>query len=311
MKQNFALFFTGQREAILVSSSPTDTLSENDNGENELDISQQADAENQSEIDNHLEYQLDPELLEILGEEVPDSREKININAGVTKWWKEWMFKGLSDESRKEVVKRYPQITDFATDAPKINLEILRHMTDVAKKRDQHFSETQGYIGNVLTSLASAFSLITEDPEGDIDQTKLLKYLWDSGKLLSDVFFQQSMARRSFITPILDKDLKMTLEASVPDQWLYGEKLFEQVKEAKSIVKAADSLKQPNKAVSKKLRNKNTSQGNFRGPPAHYRQVGNFSRRRRFTNVRYKSRVQKSRPSSSSSKEQRSAPNKK
>lgn len=262
------------------------------------------------EPDDKLE-DLDPELLEILGEQVPDSGEKIKINQGITKWWKNWMSKGLSEEAKKEVVKTYSQNSEFATDPPKVNLEILRHMTDIAKKRDQHFAETQSCVGKALLSLASAFSLITEYPEGDIDQTKLLKYLWDSGKLLSDVYFQQSTARRSFITPILDKELKTTLDASVPNEWLYGDKLSDQIKEAKSIVKAAASLKQPEKSVPKKSQSKNMPQGNFRGPPVNYRQVGNFNQRRQFKNVRYRSKSSTSSPSPRSSREKHQTPNKK
>ncbi|XP_044581549.1 uncharacterized protein LOC123263077 [Cotesia glomerata] len=69
---------------------------------------------------------------------------------------------------------------------------------------------------------------------------------------MADVFHQHSTARKSFITPNLDKDIKSTLEATVFDEWLYGQKLTDQVKDAKNIKKASTSLKAPENSTAKK-----------------------------------------------------------
>ncbi|CAD6229044.1 GSCOCG00012070001-RA-CDS, partial [Cotesia congregata] len=94
--------------------------------------------------------------------------------------------------------------------------------------------------------------MLMENPEDGVDQIQLMKYIWDAGKIMADVFHQHSTARKSFITPNLDKDIKSTLEATVSDEWLYGQKLTDQVKDAKNIKKASTSLKAPEKSTTKK-----------------------------------------------------------
>ncbi|CAL1672796.1 unnamed protein product [Lasius platythorax] len=91
-------------------------------------------------------------------------------------------------------------------------------MSEIAIKRDQHFLETQNYVGSAISALAAAISLILEDPEDGINQESLTEFLCDAGKLLTDVFHQQFIARKSFITPLINKEVKPTIEATNPDE---------------------------------------------------------------------------------------------
>ncbi|XP_073942299.1 uncharacterized protein [Choristoneura fumiferana] len=223
------------------------------------------------------------EFLEMMGEELPSTTSTTKIDDTIQKQWSHWMTKGLTDETRKDLLKKYSREGTFRTEAPKVNLEIVSHLTEIAKKRDQHFTDTQNCVGTSLISLGAAISMLMENPEDGVDHMQLMKYLWDSGKILTDIFHQHSVARKSFITPNLDKDIKSTLEATDSDEWLYGVKLNEQVKDAKNIKKASASLKAPEKSSIKKT----TTQVNWRGPPAKPRQVGYYPRRQ-FTNVKFK-----------------------
>lgn len=224
----------------------------------------------------------------MMGEETPPSND-ISINETIKKQWSQWIANGLKEETRKELVKNYFREGPLRTEAPKINMEIVSHLSEIAKKRDQHFADTQNCVGSSLISLGAAISMLMENPEDGVDHMQLMKYLWDTGKLMTDVFNQHSVARKSFITPNLDKDIKSTLEATVSDEWLYGIKLNDQVKDAKNIKKASASLKAPAKPPAKKPYQQpyQPYQVNWRGPPARPRQVGNYPRRQ-FTNVRYK-----------------------
>lgn len=65
------------------------------------------------------------------------------------------MAKELGEESRKEVFTRYPRKDEFYTAAPQINLEIAHALTEIAKKRDKHFKDTQNCIGSALITLGS------------------------------------------------------------------------------------------------------------------------------------------------------------
>ena len=56
------------------------------------------------------------------------------------------MHQGLSDEKRKEILRKYDLNCDMITESPKVNLEIQRHLSEIAKKRDQHFLDTQNYV---------------------------------------------------------------------------------------------------------------------------------------------------------------------
>lgn len=134
------------------------------------------------------EEKLDEELLGVLGEEIPTSNSQVNMNERLKKWWKSWMEKGISEEVRKELRKKYPRDGELVTEAPKINLEMQRHLTEISKKRDEHFTKTQRCVGTAIISLGGAISLLTVPSLEPVDQTLLLKYLWDTGKILTDVF---------------------------------------------------------------------------------------------------------------------------
>ncbi|CAG5090666.1 Protein of unknown function [Cotesia congregata] len=212
------------------------------------------------------------EFIQSQRKETQSTGPTTKVDDTIEKQWTNWMAKGLTEEARKELLKKY-------------------------SRRDQHFADTQNCVGTALISLGSAISMLMENPEDGVDQIQLMKYIWDAGKIMADVFHQHSTARKSFITPNLDKDIKSTLEATVSDEWLYGQKLTDQVKDAKNIKKASTSLKAPEKSTTKKT----TSQVNWRGSPGKARQVGYYPKRQ-FTNVKYKPRPFQTRPSQSSSR---------
>jgi hypothetical protein len=213
------------------------------------------------------------------------------------------------DRDDRKTSKKLKSMQEQIDNLTKCMTEFIQSQK-VAKKRDQHFTDTQNCVGTSLISLGAAISMLMENPEDGVDHMQLMKYLWDSGKILADIFHQHSVARKSFITPNLDKDIKSTLEATVSDEWLYGIKLNEQVKDAKNIKKASASLKTTERPTIKKTNN----QVNWRGPPPKARQVGYYPRRQ-FTNVRYKGKPFQTRPSqnpgrSMTQKQNRPAPKK-
>ncbi|RLU26743.1 hypothetical protein DMN91_000540 [Ooceraea biroi] len=210
---------------------------------------------------------------------------------------------GFPDEHKKVILQKYSKKQDLYTEAPKVNLEIVPLMSEVAVKRDQHFLETQNCVGSALSALAAAISMILDDPEDGIDQEILTKYLCDAGKLLTDVFYQQSVARKSFITPLLNKTVKPTVEAIKADEWLYGQKFAEQIKEVQTIGKACATLKTPEKS-SKGFTQKPRFQGNLRYPSAKYKQVGRYPRQ---ATIRFKARNQRTSQSTQKASSQKSS----
>lgn len=190
------------------------------------------------------------------------------------------MKEGLSDDVRKSLLKKYPRKGDFYAEPPKINLEITPALSEITKKRDEHFVETQECVGSAIMSVGAALSLLLDTSDKEVDELKLMEYLSDAGKLLAETFHQHSVARKSYITPVMKKGVKTLVDSIPPDQWLYGDKLAEQLKEAKAIENACQNLKVPEKATKKPLQRSQAYQGNLRGPPAYHGQTGtNYQRK--------------------------------
>lgn len=87
------------------------------------------------------------------------------------------MTKGLTEEVRKALLKRWPRNGELKTEAPKVNLEIQRHLTDIARKRHDHFAETQSCIEAAITSLSEAVSQLSDGSSEEIDPIRLVKNL--------------------------------------------------------------------------------------------------------------------------------------
>lgn len=231
------------------------------------------------------EVTIDEEILNLLGDD-PNATQggTIKLHPEIKNRWETWMKEGLSEDNRKSLTKKYPRKGDLYAEPPKVNLEISAAMTDIAKKRDDHFARTQECVGTAIISLGAAVSLLIDDSGNEVDQMKLIELLCDTGKLLADVFHQQSVGRKSFITPMLKKSVKPVVESTHADEWLYGQKLADQIKEVKTIESACQDLKAPDK----KLTHKTQNQGNWRGPSAQYRQTGGYQRKQF---VRFKQRA--------------------
>jgi len=56
------------------------------------------------------------------------------------------------------------------------------------------------------------------------------------------------MTRKSFITPLLNKSVKPVVDATKPNEWLYGNKFSVHIKEAKAVERACSNIKAPEKA---------------------------------------------------------------
>ncbi|CAD6225623.1 GSCOCG00011845001-RA-CDS [Cotesia congregata] len=182
----------------------------------------------------------------------------------------------FKDKNKKEILQSYNRKGEFYTEAPKINLEVVPLLSEIAKKRDQHFLETQNCVGTAISALGAAVSLLLDLPKEGLDEDLFTTYISHAGQILTDVFFQQTEARKSFITPQLNKNIKPVVDSMISNEWLYGDKLKESVKDAKEIEKACADIKEKTPLKSSQ---KFQSSGNSKYPPATYRPVGQQQRR--------------------------------
>lgn len=82
-------------------------------------------------------------------------------------------------------------------------------------------------------------------------------------KIILDVFYQQSVARRFYITPVLPKSLKPTADVK-SDKWLYSSKFAEQLKDVQTVETVCATIKAANKNVLLRLDIRETTRTHLR-----------------------------------------------
>lgn len=149
--------------------------------------------------------------------------------------WLKWEKEGLPEKNKREILEAYNRKGEFYTEAPKLNLEIASLLTDIAKKRDQHSVETQNCVGTAISALRAAVYILTDPPEVGLNEDWFTDYISHAVWIPIDIFNKQSLARKSFITPQINKNLKTAVDAMLSEEWLHGYYLKEKVKDVKEI----------------------------------------------------------------------------
>lgn len=228
---------------------------------------------------NQATEQLDQSTLEILGEDLShDSRgNTTTLHPDLASRWNGFLSKGVMQETKTFLLEKYPRSGNCNLEAPKLNPEVVSSANDITIKRDQHFINAQNLAGSALAALGTAISTLLFNNEEGVDRLQLLENLCDAGKLITELHHADSLARRAYISPSLNKQIKGVFDNSQIDTFLYGSDLLDKIKEAKSIEKMGQELK-PVPYISKRqfIRGKNTLNG--RSPPVrqqNYQQGGN------------------------------------
>lgn len=156
---------------------------------------------------------------------------------------KNWLRKGISKEEREKLLQAAPRKGDCCLEAPGLNEEVQATMSEQAIKRDGHFRDHQTLTGSALSTVSQVLSAILNDEEEPLDRTSILQNLANATKLLAELTFCLSEARRAFIIPGFEKDIKAVLEKTEPGEMLFGNDLLERINSAKSIAKTGKELK--------------------------------------------------------------------
>ena len=200
------------------------------------------------------------ELLEVLGEQMPaDQPQVLSFSEEFSKRGVEWRDNGVKPEILKEIMEKYPRDNDCCyLEAPKLNAE-LNKLTKTAKSRDGHFVATQNQVGSALVAIGNALNLLIKKEEEEVDITKLLRYLWDSGKILVNAHFELTKSRKSFIIPVLDPKFKEVAEEAKTDKFLFGEKFNEGLKASTAMDKLGKDLLSTNQVNKTSLNHSGAS----------------------------------------------------
>ncbi|KAJ3648904.1 hypothetical protein Zmor_020673 [Zophobas morio] len=200
------------------------------------DDAQSTEAAESKKLDNEVEL--------LLGED-PGAKKKdqVELHESLVSRWASWLSDGLPKEIKVQVVDKYPRKGNISLEAPELNEEIADTLNETGVRRDQLFNQEQNLAGSALSALGQGITMILKDEEEPLDHLELLEKLADAGKLITQLHFQVSSARRAFISPILTKSMKNLLQTSKPGSLLFGEKLTEKIKTAKSMEKIGKEIK--------------------------------------------------------------------
>lgn len=197
----------------------------------------------------HNDIALPEDVLNILGED-PSSKENetFKLHAALANRWSHILTNGLAKSDHDNIVQKYkiPSNCNLLS-PPIVNPEIKGIIPSNIKKKDEAYVQFQTKLGLALTALGKGInSILTESVNlPPAYKEKLLPELSDSGRLLTGLYSDLSMARRSFIYPYMNKDMKELLDKCPPSELLFGPDLSEIVKTAKNLQAASKDMKPP------------------------------------------------------------------
>lgn len=203
---------------------------------------------------------IDPELLQAIGEYVPEVAEwGPDINDNLAKIWTPILRDGLKKETKEEIVKKHllPKNCPLSK-PPTLNPEIAAMLTENSKNRDHRILKKQNQLGCVLSILGE---IITGMLKKALDTQGALKLLSEASRLVADSHFTESETRRALITPLLEKSFVEAFKDRKRDSHLFGDKLGEFIKSSRGIKKTGQLIQ----AVST-----SSSSLNWNGPPPRH-----------------------------------------
>ncbi|CAK1594726.1 unnamed protein product [Parnassius mnemosyne] len=198
----------------------------------------------QNPNDESAEPELDPELLEALGESTSDTPEfGERIHDSLAKLWLPLLVKGLPKDKKEKILKEY-LIPDNCRllQAPKLNAEISAAVIDSVRNRDKILVVHQQQLGSEITAINRALNTLLS---GD-DKKNAIQHLSNACRILSDLHTVNTNSRIKLITPNLDKNFLHIVQDAVRDETLFGNKLAEKIKAARAIERQGLQIKKTN-----------------------------------------------------------------
>lgn len=222
-------------------------------------------------------------VIQILGDQPDSQRVCPKIHAYLSSKWNQWTTEGIHPEIKADILTKYPLDAHENLNPPTLNAEIASSVPEATLKRDHHFVDTQNLIATAMKALGSALTPLLDTTPATVNSRTLLPPLSDIGKLLCELQFNQSAARKSFISPMLNKDLSTVFKESKIDKFLYGQNLGEKIRECKTIDKAGQEL------CKKVPQPKNTRTSlNWKRPPTQQSSRGGYRQRPQSSAYQYR-----------------------
>lgn len=217
------------------------------------------------------EPELDPDLIEALGESTCDTPEYgAKIHDNLATLWLPLLRKGVSKENKDKILKEY-LIPDNCRllQSPKLNPEISAAVPDLARNRDKGLMSQQQQLGSGITAVNKALDLLLK---GD-NKKEAIQHLSNACRILSDLHALFTHNRIKLITSNLDRNFLHVIKDSERDETLFGSRLPDKIKAAKAIERQGQQIRKPNNPkvsyVSHSASNRASTSGNWNAPPRY------------------------------------------
>lgn len=239
---------------------------------------------------------LDPQVEALLGSEgLLEDKPKNEIHPSISNKWSFILIKGLSDDNNEKLIMKYPPPENCLQVAPPVlNPELKVNMKREAISRDDKQKNSQSQLAAALSAIGQSLSrLLTSSVLSREDVLKVIESLSDSGRLLADLHYKNSLHRKYLVLGLgfqqkIKANIKEVLFNSKIDIFLFGKDLSENLEKAKalernslSIVEPTFKFQKPNlnkKGPSHQLKTKLSVHGKGDGPTRSYQE--HFQHRR-------------------------------
>nr|WP_253308899.1 hypothetical protein [Rickettsia endosymbiont of Ceutorhynchus assimilis] len=184
---------------------------------------------------------LDQEVISLLGKNViQSSKFGPPIQKDLSEIWSGILNNGLDSEERQELMRKFPHPENCISLAPpKLNPLVISACSESVVKRDKRLADIQAQLSAAISSIGSAVTTLLKK-KGDRD---VIQQLGESGRMLTDLFHQDTHSRRELVALNLNKSLKETLFNTPNDEWLFGKDLEDRVKSHKNLAQSSKDLK--------------------------------------------------------------------
>lgn len=181
-------------------------------------------------------------VLKKLGKTVSESKKTSEAaNDLIAARWSEIARKGLAEKDSTDIVALYPTPGNTpAWDPPKLNPELKSNMQDSTSARDSRIVTKQTKLAACLTITAKVVGILIDQESTQIND-HLLSLLADAGSLLADLHHDDSCIRRNLVLANMNASVKKVLADADITELLFGDKLEEAVKSAKTLAASMEN----------------------------------------------------------------------
>ncbi|XP_043485192.1 uncharacterized protein LOC122513029 [Leptopilina heterotoma] len=187
-----------------------------------------------------------------LGDNPSNDTEDLILLESIANRLKSWTKKGIGKkEIKEELLSSIPRKGAVNLEAPILNEEVLVDIHPKSLIRDEFFRDYQNLTGAALASSSLVLSMILNDSQNPLEREDVLKKLSDTVKLLSELFFSLTTARKTFLLGRYEERVQKILKKVEPSALLFGDNLRSLIESSKAMERVSKELKPKQKYQSK------------------------------------------------------------